>query len=92
MDVNDLRAELQRLEVPEFAYSIDKISDESCSLIQEDDGWHVFYSERGDRNTEEVFGNESAACEELKRRVVGDGTVRGYIEDAGIAPRGRPGY
>lgn len=71
----DLRAALDRLSVPASAYSIGHDSNEAYCLTEEDDGWHVFYSERGRRNTEQVFSTEGDASAELKRRILSDGAV-----------------
>ncbi|MFI2363055.1 hypothetical protein [Promicromonospora sp. NPDC019610] len=81
MTINELRADLQRRQVPELAYSIGRDENESYCLIRERDGWHIYYSERGNRNAETVFASESAACEELLRWLLNDRTVREWIDE-----------
>ncbi|MEV1130535.1 hypothetical protein [Agromyces sp. NPDC049794] len=71
----DLRAELHRLSVPDSAYSIGYDSNEAYCLIEETDGWHVYYSERGRRNGEHVFSSEAHAGGELLRRILADGAM-----------------
>ena len=70
---------LRRRGVPDPAFSIGHDSNEAHCLIQESDGWHVFYSERGHRNSEQVFSAESDAAEELTRRLLADGAVQSWI-------------
>ncbi len=83
MVIEELRAELQSCGIPAFAYSIGADVNESYCLIGERDGWHVYYSERGARRIEAVFLSESAACEELRRRVMNDGAVLRWVEGSG---------
>lgn len=81
MTTDELRSELQRRRVPGFAYSIGRDENETFCLVQEPDGWHVYYSERGNRNMETVFTSESAACEELLRWVLNERTVREWMDE-----------
>ena len=83
MTIADLRAELERRNIPTFAYSIGRDENETFCLVSEPDGWHVYYSERGHRNLETVFSSESAACDELLRLVTNDGAVRRWMADHG---------
>jgi len=76
----ELREMLRRRGVPDSVFSIGRDSNEAHCLIEESDGWHVFYSERGHRNAEQVFSAESDAAEELTRRVLADGAVRSWID------------
>ncbi|WP_285100707.1 hypothetical protein [Promicromonospora sp. MEB111] len=80
MTIDELRAELQRRQVPELAYSIGRDENETYCLIQEPDGWHVYYSERGNRNAEKVLA-ESAACDELFSRLLNDRAVREWMNE-----------
>lgn len=80
MTVDDLHAELRRRKVPSIAYSLGRDEDEAYCLVREPDGWHVYYSERGNRSSERVLDSESAACEELLERVLHDGAVRRWID------------
>lgn len=81
MTIENLRGELQRRGIPKFAYNIGKDEDETYCLIEEPDGWHVFYSERGKRIDEQVFSSEVAACDELLQIVLKDGVVRQWMEE-----------
>lgn len=81
MTIDELRSELQRRTIPGFAFSIGRDENETYCLVREPDGWHVYYSERGNRNAEKVMASESAACEELMRRVLNDGTVRRWMDE-----------
>jgi hypothetical protein len=78
--LDELRAELLRLKAPTFAYSIGNDENEAYCLVFEADGWHVYYSERGRRSSEQTFASESDACRELIRRVMNDGAVREWME------------
>lgn len=71
----DLRAELLRLSVPDSAYSIGHDSNEAYCLIEQPDGWHVYYSERGRRNDERVFSSQADAGVELLRPIRADGAM-----------------
>lgn len=83
MTIADLRAELERRNIPAFAYSIGRDENETFCLVSEPDGWHVYYSERGHRNIETMFSSESAACDELLRLVTNDGAVRRWMAEHG---------
>jgi hypothetical protein len=50
--------------------------DETYTLISEADGWHVYYSERGQRNEERVHVTEAAAAIDLLERIARDPTTR----------------
>jgi hypothetical protein len=76
MFVDELRASLQHHDIPAIAYSLGRDKNESYCLVMEDDRWHVYYSERGNRNAETMFASESDACKELLRRVLEDGSVQ----------------
>lgn len=79
----EVREALRRLSVPASAYSIGHDSNEAYCLIEEADGWHVFYSERGRRNAEQVFSTEAGAGAELKRRILADGAVVSSMQSHG---------
>ncbi len=72
---------LRRLKVPATVYRLGGDENEAYCLVAEPDGWHVYYSERGNRNSEEVLPSESAACERLLMRVLSDGSVLSWMED-----------
>lgn len=48
---------------------------ESYCLEQREDGWAVYYSERGRRRQELLFKNEDEACRELYSRLLKDPTT-----------------
>lgn len=81
MSVEEFEAELQRRKVPTTAYSIGSDDTEAYCLVHELDGWHVYYSERGNRNSERVHAAESAACQDLLERLLRDGTVQRWIDE-----------
>ena len=83
MKLDELGFEFRRLNVPTFAYSLGRDENESYCLVCKADGWHVYYSERGSRNSEEVLPSESAACNQILERVLGDGAVRRWMEHHG---------
>ena len=84
MNSIELISDLQRRRVPQDAYSIGSDQNEAYCLIGGDGEWHVYYSERGNRNEEHVFTSEDAACEELLRQLRGDRTLRSWMEDQGL--------
>lgn len=89
--VMDVESRLQGLGVPESVYSVARERNEAYCLVEEADGWHVFYSERGNRNSEHVFLSETAAGEELVRLVTNDGAIQPLIQSDMGAGRQRPG-
>lgn len=81
MRVEELEVELRRRKVPVIAYSIGTDENEAYCLVHEADGWHVFYSERGNRNSERVHTAESAACQDLLERLLRDGSVQRWMDE-----------
>jgi hypothetical protein len=81
MRVGELEVELQRRRVPAIAYSIGRDANEAYCLVRELDGWHVYYSERGNRNSERVHAAESVACQDLLERLLRDGSVQRWIDE-----------
>lgn len=57
-------------------YSVARERNETYCLVEEADGWHVIYSERGNRNSERVFMSKAAASDELVRLVTNDGAIQ----------------
>jgi len=74
--IPELQRELDALGAPRAMYALGSERTEAYCLVAEIDGWHVFYSERGNRNDEIVFASESAACHELLVWLLQDGTWR----------------
>ncbi|MGI4853926.1 MAG: hypothetical protein ACRYF4_07775 [Janthinobacterium lividum] len=58
-------------DVPEGAYSLgDDMNVGDCwVLLKENDSWHVYFSERGQREREQVFLDEDSACTFMLQRV-----------------------
>jgi hypothetical protein len=52
------------------------LPNENHTLERRDDGWAVYYSQRGERALEVVYATEDEACEELYRRIMSDPTTR----------------
>ena len=76
MNSQEMIVRFESLGVPRDAYSVGADRDESYSLVHESGRWKVFYSERGNRNSEAVFADENAACRELFERVTRDRIVQ----------------
>jgi hypothetical protein len=87
----DVELRLQELGVPESVYSVARERNETYCLVEEADGWHVFYSERGTRESERVFVSKAAASDELVRLVTNDGAIQPLIQKDIRAGRRRPG-
>ncbi len=47
-----------------------------CVISLEDEGWSVYYSERGNRTGEVHFGTQHEACDYLLMLLVSDPTTR----------------
>lgn len=71
MTISDLRDELQRLQIPEPAYSLyGAHHDDAVVLAQLPAGrWRVFYSERGGEFDVAIHDSEDAACRDLLARL-----------------------
>ncbi|TCM42506.1 hypothetical protein [Kribbella sp. VKM Ac-2568] len=81
MNIQELSALLQSKGVPADAYSIGSDSNESYCLLLEQGSWHVYYSERGNRNEERVYTSEADACQALLDMLLRDRTVQSYMRD-----------
>lgn len=64
-------------------HSIGRDLDERYCLVERPDGWHVYYSERGQRSGLRVFGDEDAACRALLRDVLADHGVQTRLRTRG---------
>lgn len=67
MTVEELKKQLDAIGVPDDLYSllIGGFPNEAYCLIKNEDGWEVYYSERGQKSDAQQFENESEACEYL---------------------------
>jgi hypothetical protein len=81
MTVSELKAALDRLRIPSSAFSIGSDVNEAYCMVLIHGRWHVYYSERGNRNNERVHGTEQAACEDLFSRVTKDGAVLNWMHE-----------
>lgn len=66
----ELVSKLHDNNIPEYCYSIDNEKNESLCLLQENEKWIIFYSERGERNDSEYYDSEEIACECFFREVI----------------------
>jgi hypothetical protein len=78
MNIQQLIGELKRLDVNPRSYSIGKMTQlgEDYTVLQVNDGWEVFYNERGNKNTLKVFDTEDEACRAFLQIVLEDPTTR----------------
>ena len=54
--------QLNNLGIHAGAYSIGSLADGALVLMQENDQWHCFFFERGNRITEVAFADWDTAC------------------------------
>lgn len=83
MNTWEISTLLQSMGAPADAYSIGADRNEAYCLLPEQGRWHVYYSERGNRNNESVFANEAEACQALLDALMRDGIVRSRIDRDG---------
>ena len=71
MDIETLKKELKRLQVPERWYSINgSLQSDRHFLMQNYHRWEYFYfDERGNREGYKVFMDEGDACEYFLRKM-----------------------
>jgi hypothetical protein len=84
----DLESLFTAAGVPRTAYSIGSDDNEAYCLVEEPDGWHVYYSERGHRNNERIFAQEAVAIAEMWSTVMNDSTVQEVLLDRSVADGG----
>ncbi|MEE3471494.1 MAG: hypothetical protein VZR24_12605 [Butyrivibrio hungatei] len=65
MVVEELKKRLDQIGVSDDLYSllIGGFPNEAYCLIKNEDGWEVYYSERGEKSDIQQFASESEACE-----------------------------
>ena len=64
MNINQLRDELSKLEIPKSAYQLKRgLFNEVFCIGMENNIWEVYYSERGNKTNRKVFDSEESACE-----------------------------
>ena len=71
MTVEELKKKLDELNIQQDLYSlmIGGFPNEAYCLIKNEDGWEVYYSERGNKRGTRQFASESDACEYLEERL-----------------------
>ena len=67
MTVEELKKKLDKLNIQQDLYSlmIGGFPNEAYCLIKNENGWEVYYSERGQKSDIQQFASESEACEYL---------------------------
>jgi len=74
MNLKQMQNWLRHLGIPKYHYSINSLGSGDCMCIAFDfepnEGWTVFYSERGMRGTTQYFDNEADACDALIKAAV----------------------
>ncbi|GLX93063.1 MULTISPECIES: hypothetical protein [Herbidospora] len=86
MTAADLAAHLASLGID--VHSIGRDLDERYCLVAASDGWHVYYSERGQKSGLRVFRDEDAACRALLRDVLADHGVQARLRTSGNSGSG----
>ncbi|MCG8540993.1 MAG: hypothetical protein MJA82_13790 [Clostridia bacterium] len=63
MNINQLRDELSKLQIPKNAYQLKGgLPNEVFCIGMENNTWEVYYSERGNKTNKKIFSNEELAC------------------------------
>lgn len=62
MKISEIKKELEFQSIPESAYSINKIKEESLCILKRKRYFEIFYYERGLENNAIVFKKEDDAC------------------------------
>jgi hypothetical protein len=77
MDRFELRLILARENIDPRVYTLDGgLPVERLCMEQREGGWVVYYSERGLRTGEQVFGTEDEACRNVLNQLRSDPTTR----------------
>lgn len=70
MNVQELQKVLEKNKVPEWYYTIHALGGGDCyGISNDDDGWFIFFSERGQQRNKKYFISELLACEALIDKV-----------------------
>jgi hypothetical protein len=72
MNIQELKMKLQDMGVPREWYHLENHGndDQRLCIVEENDRWLVYYSERGSRFRIAEFDNEDDACGELLNRII----------------------
>lgn len=76
MTVNDVAEILHLAQVDPTTYKLYGVADDMCCLFPSGQAWHVFYSEKGNRNDERIFDSEDAACVYFVKWLLGSAARR----------------
>ncbi len=71
MTIPELRNKLKKEDIPENMYSllIGGFPNEAFCLIKTENGWEVYYSERGKKRGIKQYASESEACEYMYKKL-----------------------
>ena len=71
MELRELRNKLEEEGVPENMYSllVGGFPNEAFCLIEIDNGWEVYFSERGKKRGIKQYSNESEACDYMYKKL-----------------------
>ena len=72
MKREELKKELVQAGVPDYMYNLKGIgrTDERLCLEKNENGWMVYYMERGIKTTNKIFESENDACQFLYDQLV----------------------
>ncbi|WP_176461136.1 hypothetical protein [Janthinobacterium sp. PC23-8] len=62
MKISEIKKELKSKKIPESAYSINKVKEESLCILKRKEFFEIFYYERGLENNKISFKEEDDAC------------------------------
>ncbi|MDE7295395.1 MAG: hypothetical protein K2N72_13310 [Oscillospiraceae bacterium] len=70
MNKNKLKEILAKNKIPEWYYNVDESgeTDDRICMVQENNKWKVYYTERGKQYDVIFLNSESEACEEILKR------------------------
>jgi len=72
MKVDDLEAHFKASGIPSYAYSLrGGLHDETLCLEHLGDQWHIYYCEKGQKNTVDQYEKEEAACLRFREMIEG---------------------
>ena len=70
-DINELKQKLNTLGIKQSNYVLGSFWDDKFSIIQNENKWEVFFSERGNKNDLKIFETEQKACEYFFNYITG---------------------
>ena len=69
MSVNELSIQLFEMMIPHYCYSIGEEQDQRVCMVESGAKWLVYFCEDGEKLDLEEYTDESAACEDMLRRL-----------------------